>query len=86
MEIDLSEFEICYFIMLSPKLLNSFEKSSGLLEIYLEHFQMCLSLKFQLFFPLLHAAVFAVEYIKMHFPLLSIYYYYYHICLCYTAH
>ena len=31
MEIDLSEFEIFYFIMLSPKLLNSFEKSSGLL-------------------------------------------------------
>lgn len=54
MEIDLSEFEIFYFIMLSPKLLNSFEKSSGLLEIYLEHFQMCLSLKFQLFFPVLH--------------------------------
>lgn len=47
MERDLSEFEICYFIMLSLKLLNSFEKSSGRLEIYLEHFKMCLSLKFQ---------------------------------------
>lgn len=47
MESDLSEFEICDFIMLSPKLLNSFEKSSGLLEIYLEHFfKKCLSLKF----------------------------------------
>lgn len=45
MESDLIEFEICYFIKLSPKLLNSFEKSSGLLEIYLEHFKICLSLK-----------------------------------------
>lgn len=44
MERDLSEFEICYLI--SPKLLNSFEKSSGLLETYLEHFKVCLSLKF----------------------------------------
>lgn len=54
MERDLSEFEICYFIMLSPKLLNSFEKSSGLLEIYLEHFKICLSLKFKSLFSLLN--------------------------------
>lgn len=54
MERDLSEFEIGYFLMLSPKLLNSFGKSSGLLEIYLEHFITCLSLKFKPLFSLLN--------------------------------
>lgn len=39
--------KFCYFIKLSPKLLNSFEKSSGLLEIYLEHLKIHLSLKFK---------------------------------------
>lgn len=52
MERDLSEFEICDFIMLSPKLLNSFEKASGLLEIYLECLKkVCLSLKFEVTLP-----------------------------------
>lgn len=55
MERDLSEFEICYFRMLSPKLLNSDEKLSGLPEIYREHSEMRLALKLMLLFSLLNS-------------------------------